>query len=326
MNSNNDQPGATDHPTGETTPTETQTTTRPGKWQAVRRRLPALCIFAVVGFAFVSYIVGSLLVAPANRPVDAPDDLPLESLTLPSESGSDIATWYCPPQSADQLATVVLVHPIRGDRGSMLSRARLLHQSGFTTVMIDLQAHGASPGDNITIGHLESHDVRAAVEFARQRNPDHKVAVLGISLGGASTLLAGPLEIDALVLESVYATISEAVHNRVSAKLGPLAHVVAPVLLWQLPMRLGISSSDLRPIDHIGKFDCPILVASGELDHHTPPAEAQRIYAAAAESEHPVQKNQLVIFAGAAHEDLLDHDTQKYNTEVLGFLKQALAR
>jgi len=47
-----------------------------------------------------------------------------------------------------------------------------------------------SPGERITFGHLEALDAEAAVEFARQRAPSERLAVIGISLGGAAALLA----------------------------------------------------------------------------------------------------------------------------------------
>jgi fermentation-respiration switch protein FrsA (DUF1100 family) len=247
----------------------------------------------------------------------SPVDLPVLSTTLSSDSGSRIATWYVPAEESH--ATVVLIHSFRGDRRSMLGRARLFRQAGYAVVLVDLQAHGESPGDRITIGLLERHDVRAAVSFARARNPDHRIGVVACSLGGAAVLFASPLDIDAAVLESVYPTISEAVHNRVAARVGRLSHVLAPTLLCQLPLRLGISADDLCPIDHIAAIGCPVLLAAGDADRHTTLAETQRIFAAA------MQPKQLVVFRGAAHVDLLAFNTEHYKDEILPFFAAHLA-
>ena len=131
----------------------------------IRRWLAVVCCVAIAAFYFVVRYVGNTLVAPANHPVGPPPaDLPAETTTIPSESGSMLATWYIP--AADSHATVVLLHSIRADRRSMLGRARLFRDAGYTVVMVDLQAHGESPGQHITVGHLERFDVRAAVKFA----------------------------------------------------------------------------------------------------------------------------------------------------------------
>ena len=188
-------------------------------WQMIRRWSLFVPALLLLGFAGASWIVGGRLVAPAQRSVGPPpDDLPVESITIPSESGSSLAAWFVPVRSTAN--TVILLHPLRGDRRSMLGRARLLHDAGYSTLLVDLLAHGESQGDHITAGYLERHDVAAAVDFIRSRKPDQKIAVVGCSLGGVAALLATPLGIDALVLESVYPTITEAVHDRVSTRLG----------------------------------------------------------------------------------------------------------
>jgi fermentation-respiration switch protein FrsA (DUF1100 family) len=245
-----------------------------------------------------------------------PADLSVVTTSLSSESGSELATWYVPNEKAH--ATIVLLHPIRGDRRSMLGRAKLFHEAGYAIVMIDLQAHGESPGRYITAGFLERFDVMAAIDFARTQNPNHRIGIVGCSLGGAASLLAGPLDIDALVLESVYPTISEAVHDRIAMRVGLMSYVLSPVLLCQLKPRLGISSSELRPIDYVSNVGCPILIAGGDVDEHTTIAETQRLFDAAAEPK------KLVIFKGADHTDLLHYDRDQYGTEILSFLNTHL--
>jgi fermentation-respiration switch protein FrsA (DUF1100 family) len=199
----------------------------------------------------------------------------------------------------------------------MLGRAKLLHKEGYAVLLVDHQGHGESHGENITAGYRERLDVIAAVNFARKANPNHKFGVIGCSLGGAATLLAGPLDIDVMVLESVYPTIEEAIHNRISMRLGPLSHILTPALLIQLKPRIGISASQLRPIDHIKNIGCPVLIASGDLDEHTTLAESQRLYDTAQEPK------ELVLFKGAAHVDLLAYDREEYQ-KIINFLNTSL--
>ncbi len=197
-------------------------------WRRTRRI--SLAVFVLLGSAFIgsSWFVASALVAPANHPVGPPPtEFQFESIGIRSGSGSTLASWFAPIDNAK--ATVILLHPIRGDRRAMLGRAALLRDAGYSTLLVDFQGHGESPGSNVTAGFLERLDVIAAVEFARTKNPDHKIGLIGWSLGGAAALLASPLDIDVMVLESVYPTITEAVHNRVSMRLGPLSNVVAPL-------------------------------------------------------------------------------------------------
>jgi alpha-beta hydrolase superfamily lysophospholipase len=287
-------------------------------WRKLRRRLAIASLLGLVAFCVVTWFVGNSLIAPANHPIGPPpSDLNAVTTTLLSESGSQIATWYIP--ATDSKATIILLHPIHTSRLTMLDRARLFHKAGYAVVMIDFQAHGESPGDHITVGYLEQHDVRAAVDYARKTNPNHRIGIDGWSLGGASALLASPLGVDAIVLESAYPTVSEAVHDRIAIRLGRLSYVLSPALLAGLQLRYGIAPSDLRPIDHIAQVGCPVLVLAGDADRHTTLAETQRLYDAAGEPK------KLIIFPGAAHDDFLTRDAKQYESEVLSFFATYLA-
>ena len=288
----------------------------------ITRRNALRWFVAVVGLSILTVVVvtwqlGSALVAPANRPVgDAPQSLPVKATMLASDSGSQIATWRV--DAPDARATIILLHGIGGNRRGMLGRAEMFRDAGYSVVMIDLQANGESQGEHITLGHLERHDVRAAVEHVRTTQPAHRIGVVGQSLGGAAALLAGPLDVDAMVLESVYTTIAQAVDNRVRKRVGVLSRFASPLLLLQLQPRLGVRAADLRPIDHITTVGCPVLIASGGLDEHTTRVDTEQMLATAREPK------ELLIFPDAAHVDLFSHDAKMYTDEVVAFFHRHL--
>lgn len=288
----------------------------PFHWRFLRRLAVGFLILLSVGTIGALYVAGRL-VAPATRAIGAPPpDLHLETAHLRSESGSSIATWCCTPPEA--VATVVLVHGIGADRRVLIERARALLARKFAVVLIDLQAHRESPGRRITLGYLEKFDIQAAVAFARKCNPHHRIGVIGISLGGAATLLASPLGVDAIVVESVFPTLSSAIRNRVRMSAGLLSPLLTPLLLWQIRPRIGVWPSDLQPIDYISQAGCPVLVASGDEDRGTTLAETQALYAAAR------QPKELVVFHGTAHVDLHHACPQQYERDVLPFLTRWL--
>ena len=267
----------------------------------------------------IAWWISGTLVAAANCAIGvAPAELAARSLKLESDSGSKIAVWHS--RHKRSRGVIVLVHGIRSNRLAMVPRSKALLEREFSVVMIDLQAHGESEGQNITIGHLEKHDVAAAVRFARSEHPGEPIGVVGVSLGGASALLARSLDLDVMVVESVFPTLRQAVHNRVQQKLGPVAAVATPMLLLQIRPRLGFDANGVRPIDEIGDVDCPILVASGSADPHTPESETRALFDAA---KHP---KKLWIVEGVAHRDLYRFAPREYADIVFGFLEAEMPR
>ena len=246
-----------------------------------------------------------------------PADLAVEPVRIPESNPGGIAAWWV--QADPERAAVVLLHAIRVDRRSMLGRARLLLQEGVSVLLVDLQAHGESPGDRITLGFRESGNARAALAWLRTRRPNRPLGVIGVSLGGAAVLLGSqPIGVDAAVLEMVYPDIRIALENRVRMRLGPLAPMLAPLLVAQLRPRLGVGPEDLRPIDGIARLGAPVLVVAGERDRHTPLAESEALFAAAAAPK------QIWIVAGAQHQDFLAKDPAGYRARVVGFLRRYL--
>jgi fermentation-respiration switch protein FrsA (DUF1100 family) len=203
----------------------------------------------------------------------------------------------------------------------MVPRARLLADHGFSVLLIDLQAHGETPGTAITLGWRESGDVQAALGWLRAAAPARRIGVIGCSLGGAAILLGPqPAGFDAVVLEAVYPRVSRAIENRVRIRLGSMAPVLTPLLLVQLPLRLGTSPDELEPIRSMPRLGSPVLVVAGSHDRHTTLAESEELFRAG------VAPKRLWVVEGARHEDFLSADPAGYASEVGGFLREHLWR
>lgn len=263
-----------------------------------------------------AWFAGERLAAPSRRPVEAPGDMPVEAVSTPSDSGATLKGWVINPAGR---AAVVLLHGIRASRFHMIPRARLLAKAGYAVVMFDLQAHGESGGKHITFGFLERKDAIAAVQFARHRFPGKSVGVIGVSLGGASALLAGnELGADALVLEAVFPTIEEAVKDRIELVCGHYMRWLHPALMCQLKPRAGCGAADLRPIENVGTLRAPKLFMGGTRDRHTKIEETRELFRRACEPK------ELWEVEGARHEDLLAFAPADYERYALGFLGKHL--
>ncbi|WP_268991828.1 alpha/beta hydrolase [Dyella choica] len=220
--------------------------------------------------------------------------------------------WFVP--GVEHQGAVLLLHGVRANRLSMVDRARFLHTAGYAVLLIDFQASGQSPGDAITFGYREADDVKAALRYLRHQLPGERIGVIGTSMGGAATILAGPdAQADAIVLEQVYPTIRQALEDRLAIRLGTVGRWLAPVLLATLHGHLDIYPEQLRPIDHIGSLLSPKLLIVGDRDRHTTLAESYAMVQAARAPK------ELWIVRSAEHVDLCRYAGDAYQRKVLQF-------
>lgn len=289
----------------------------------MRRVIPrALLAVALLCLATVlaAWFVGGALLAPhPAAPGDAPADLPIEAVVIPVPDAPPLRGWWV--TGATARPAVLLLHGIRADRRAMLGRARLLHRHGYSVLLVDLQAHGESRGDAITLGARESRGVIAARDWMKRRVPGSRLAAIGVSLGGASILLAPrPSGFDAVVLEAVYSNARQAVRNRISMRLGDgMAGLLAPLLTLQAQWRIGVSIDELSPLDRIRDLDAPVLVVAGGRDRHTLPAESRALF------ERARGPKAFWLLPDAAHVDFLAHAPEEYEKRVSGFLDHQLS-
>jgi uncharacterized protein len=271
-------------------------------------------VVIVLLLAILSFAAGELLSRPVRKSAGrAPQDIKVQTVILQTLANQSVSGWFI--QGRQGQGAVLLLHGVRGHRLDMLERARFLNKAGYSVMLIDLPAHGESTGNRISFGFHEAQGVTAALRYLTQQLPDEKIAIIGVSLGAASVVFASmPAPPSAVVLESLFPSITEALIDRFSLHMGVLGTYFAPLLLWQLPYKIGVSAKQLRPIAAISTIHAPVLIASGSKDQHTTRAETSRLFQAANAPK------ELWIIKGAGHEDLHTFDRQIYETRILIFL------
>ena len=276
-------------------------------------------ILSVLAAILISLLViGQLLTGPASTAVGTlVTDFPAKPVQFPADAEFPVHGWlvYGEPDKG----VVLLVHSIRSNRLEMLSRARFLNERGYSVLLIDLQAHGESPGKRITFGARESESVDAAVAFLRETFPREKIGAIGVSLGAAAIVLAKhAIKLDAVILESLHPTVEEAVENRLKLHFGEHGSALLPLILFQFSFYLDIPIGELSPITEIDNLNIPLLLISGTNDAHTTLPETERLFAAAREPK------EIWIIPGAGHFNMHSYAGRTYEDRTLAFLFQHL--
>jgi fermentation-respiration switch protein FrsA (DUF1100 family) len=286
---------------------------------ARRARWPWLLAAGALGGAAAVAAAGEWLSRRATAAIGPPPaGWPAVVVQLSTADGASVAGWFLRGQPGR--GAVLLLHGIRADRRQMAARASFLAAAGHAVLLIDLPAHGESAGERITFGAREAAGVHAALDHLRRELPGERIGVIGVSLGAASFVLSGAAPtVHAAVLESMYPTIEEAVSNRLAVRFGAPGRWLSPLLLWQLPLRLDVSTAQLSPLAAMPALGVPVLIASGTHDQQTPWRETERLFAAAAAPK------ALWAVEGAAHVDLCEHSPAAYQQRVGAFLAAHLA-
>jgi len=273
---------------------------------------------ALIGLLLVATAVwsaGTYLTKPV--PMQFPNT-PLRALNVsfPSESGSTISGWLY--KSDRPRALAILMHGIRSNRGQMIARAEYLQSMEISSLVFDFQAHGESHGKIITLGYLESFDARAAFEYIKTIEPELPLLVIGVSMGGAAVLLSEPaLDVDVLVLESVYPDVKTAISNRLDSRI-PGGRYLTPLLSYQIKPRTGISAMQLAPVRLAGQVTAATLMLSGREDLHTTKEDTQRLFDALP------QPKKVRFIDHAGHVDLEEFDSDQYWEIVQPFILKHL--
>ena len=222
-----------------------------------------------------------------------------------------LAAWYIPKQDAKR--ALILVHGRDASKQNAISGrlpklAAELHQRGLAVLMLDLRGHGESEGKRYTWGVYERRDVLGAVDFLLGEGfSQGRIAVLGISLGGAATIGAGYEEpaIGGLVLDSTFADLPALVKPNWRKESGlPNFLLPSAFLMWQALYRFDLES--VKPTEELAAMPPrPVLVVHSQSDETVPVLHGKQLAEAAPHGE-------LVLFENCDHAELFRDSPDHY--------------
>jgi pimeloyl-ACP methyl ester carboxylesterase len=291
--------------------------------------ITAAVAVVLVVFLVLPWLLSYAITKAGTRPDErARTDTPaahgatFEDAAFTSEDGVRLSGWYLP--SRGRRVSIVLTHGLFRSRYEMLERGLRLWREGYGVLLYDLRRHGRSAGAYCSVGYSERLDVLAAMRYARGREPQNRVALFGLSMGAAATLLAAaeaeargeaPL---AVVAESSFLSFTDTARHHVS--LTPIPTFPFAALLVQFTAwRLGFDPEEfdvLRAVERLGR---PVLFVGGSADNRMPTATVLEPLARA--SRHPLSRK--LVVEGARHGRAYDAAPDEYTKTVLEFFDAA---
>jgi|SRR5690625_1587452 len=237
-------------------------------------------IFAVTGLC-AAMLVAAVWIRSIVRPnwlrarqtYGSPQEhgFPAEDVTLPG----GIYGWWAHNPNAE--FAVLLVHGRSRRAGWMYPYAKLLWPRA-SILAIDLPGHGQSRYALVSYGVRESKTVTDAVQWLAQKQP-LPILVLGVSMGGASAILAQAnhpsKRVCALITVGAYDAI-ENVFKNVATSSGLAWGWTRPIFRLA-GVIAGFDLQTYRPVDHVAKLSVPFIAIQGSHDELVHPSSAQRL-------------------------------------------------
>jgi len=262
------------------------------------RYLVLLFLLYVTFCSIAGIVVADAALHPPRRPLTQDDetamrqaasalDADLADASMATPDGITLRAWDIRPHRANGDA-VLLLHGVADNRLGMARYAEFLVAHGFTVLMPDARAHGASGGEIATYGLVERADVRQWVEYLSAHEHPRCIFGLGESMGAAQLLqsLGVGAQFCAVAAESPFAKFREIAYDRMGQPfhLGPwvgrtVLRPLVEIAFLRARWKFKVNMEQASPEEAVNETQIPVLLIHGQVDSNIPVRHSRRIHA-----------------------------------------------
>jgi alpha-beta hydrolase superfamily lysophospholipase len=273
-----------------------------------------------------------------------------EDFDVRAPDGAPLRGWKVRPKNPNG-SWVLLFHGVADNRIGVVGLSEFLLRAGYSVVMMDARAHGASGGPIATYGWLERNDTRAIIDallssehvgaglappassftsFASSTSltstssasltSSFHLFALGESMGAGIALqsAAGDPRIEAVVAEASFADLREGAYDYAGLRKFPWLGktLFAPgawALLYRAERLAGFPAAEVSPVKAVASRPFPVLLICDEMDVALPCRHSEMIYAAARGPK------QLWVVPRAFHTAAYGFEPEEFRRRVLSF-------
>ena len=253
----------------------------------------------------------------AQQTQDWGETIRRESVTVQSADGLTLSGKYALNADPSHL-WLIAVHGYRGNHSHMFTLASFYGLRGYNVLLPDLRGCGESAGDYIGMGWPDRRDMLQWIGWIIQRDPEARIVLHGISMGGATVLMTSgedlPFQVKAIVEDCGYTSVWDIFRDEMAVLFHlpafPVLHTASPIS----SLRAGYSFAEASSLEQVKKAKVPILFIHGEKDNFVHTEMVYPLYEAC-----PTQKRLLVV-EGAGHGSSYIMDPELYFGTVFDFL------
>jgi len=248
----------------------------------------------------------------------------LTEVSVVADDGVTLRGWSIQPLHGNGDA-VILPHGHTDNRAGMLGNAELLLGHGYSVLLPDARAHGASGGELATYGVKEAWDIRRWFDWLQQSQAPRCINGLGESMGAAQLLqsLRTAPGFCAVVAESSFASFREASYDRLGERLHAGAWAGRTLLrpaveagFLYARWKYDVDFEHALPESAVAASRVPVLLIHGLKDTNLPPRHSEEIQAHNSSRNPPVE---LWEPANAGHCGAAGAEPEEFARRVIGW-------
>lgn len=245
------------------------------------------------------------------------NELEFEEIYISSYDGTVLYGRYY--HTKDGAPLQILLHGYKGSAVRDFCGGLLLAlKSGFNVIMVDQRSHGKSEGNTITFGIKERYDALEWVKYANERFGRTPVFLTGISMGGATVLMASSLNLPdnvvGIIADCPYSSPGEII-RKFCKNMGMPPKIVYPFAYLGALIFGRFALNKASAYKAVQSTNIPILIFHGEDDSFVPLWMSKKIYDFC-NSEHKF----LHTFKAADHGMSYITDNEKYERAYSDFI------
>lgn len=216
--------------------------------------------------------------------------------------------------------TVIFSHGYHSScRRDLSIQAHAVYDSGYDVLLISNRAHGESEGKYICFGAIERTDIVCWAEYIRELREARPIALMGLSMGAATVLMASDAElcdeVRCIIADCPFTSPAEIITNTLAHRRRIIPYPTVYFMNFWSRILAKFDYFGISVLSCVKKNSRPILIIHGKEDRYVPTEMSYRI--ADADPAHV----QLMIVPEARHAQAVYFDTDGYIGRVLEFLE-----
>ncbi|MFX3660563.1 MAG: alpha/beta hydrolase [Ectobacillus sp.] len=244
------------------------------------------------------------------------ESLPKEELWIPSPFGYNIHAYFIPAHGSKRF--MIFCHGVTVNKLNSIKYSNLFFKRNFNVLIYDHRRHGKTGGKTTSYGYYEKYDLKAVVDWVKQRfGPGITLGIHGESMGAATLLqYAGLVEdgADFYIADCPFSDFYEQLAYRLKVEFKLPKWPILPFASAILKLRDGYAVQEVSPIKCVKNIKKPILFIHSKEDDYILSKMTEELY------EQKSGPKQLFIAEKGAHALSYTENREEYEQMIDAFL------